>query len=882
MVKYESQAVFGHELGISAEGKTKVKDLSTFSENVNTIKDIKSVTTTHKGNFKHSFKTIPYTSLKIKKSEIKGFKSSLSSSLGNKLKKILVSSKFHTLLYDSVPLINADDVWKLQDELERNITGQGITIAIIDTGIDYTHPDLGGCFGVGCKVIDGYDFVFNDNDPMDDHGHGTHVAGTAAGNGTLKGVAPDANLIAYKVCNSGGSCAFDDIIAAIERAQDPNQDGNYSDHVDIISMSLGGPGDPDDEMSLTVDNVVKNGVIAVISAGNSGPSYKTIGSPGTARKAITVGASDKNDNVASFSSRGPTSIGTIKPDVVAPGVHICSAQWDDAWNYSKCYDNVHVAISGTSMAAPHVSGAVALMKQAHPNWTPDEIKHAFRNTAIDIDSDIMVHGYGRIDVLSAVQISAAPPIAELNTSGKLEEVTDITGTATGRNFKNYTLYYGGGWNPTSWTEIYNSTGPVVDGALYSGFDPSFLADGDYTLRLTVANTDEQISEDRTIIIIDKIKSVNPLNNDIFRLGDIVEINGSFKGAGFQNYTIEYGLGKYPSEWDSTGIDLVNGGLSQINGTLATWNTTSINETLGTTTTTIIPVNATTTTLAGGGGGGGGGGGESEEKFYSLKMTVNFETHQDTEYIRNIYLDSTLKEGWPQRINYESFPCSPGLPWDTCYYWAGYLEPVSVDINNDGNKEIIVYSGGDPPKLYAFNHDGSLLDDWPVILPKDYHPTLLMEDLDLDGNIEIVVKGNNAWNRMMTIVKNDGSILSQWNLTETSWGSSLQSTPAVGNFDDDPELEIVSAGPDESAGYDDEKDEWNNTGIIYIYNLDGSDVNGWPVYTDGIIFSSPVVADVNNDGDLEIIIKEPVRIYYLFYLLLRSNSKVYKEPIIKAT
>ncbi|MBW2966099.1 S8 family serine peptidase, partial [Candidatus Woesearchaeota archaeon] len=265
-----------------------------------------------------------------------------------------------------------------------------------------------------CKVIGGYDFVNNDNNPMDDQGHGTHCAGIAAGNGTLKGVAPDAKIYAYKVLSSGGGGYSDWIIAGIERAVDPNQDTDFSDHVDIISMSLGGYGDPDDPMSQAVDTAVNNGVVAVIAAGNLGPGYQTIGSPGTARKAITVGASDKTDNIAYFSSRGPVIWPNgiiIKPDIIAPGVDICAAQWNDAflkYGAPQCVDTEHVAISGTSMATPHVAGAAALIKQKNPTWTPNEIKAALKSTSIDIRKDISTQGYGRIDVLNAVRLDEPP------------------------------------------------------------------------------------------------------------------------------------------------------------------------------------------------------------------------------------------------------------------------------------------------------------------------------------------------------------------------------------------------------------------------------------------------------------------------------------------
>ncbi|HLC75470.1 MAG TPA: S8 family serine peptidase, partial [Candidatus Nanoarchaeia archaeon] len=163
------------------------------------------------------------------------------------------------LLHESVDLIGASSPGGAWDQ---GYTGQGVAIGIIDTGVDYTHPDLGGCFGQGCKVVGGYDFVNNDHDPIDDHGHGTHVAATAAGKGDYNGdnvrdagefwgVAPDAKIMAYKVLDASGSGTMAGVIAGINRA--------VSDHADIISLSLGGPGDPDDLVSRAIDNAVDNG-----------------------------------------------------------------------------------------------------------------------------------------------------------------------------------------------------------------------------------------------------------------------------------------------------------------------------------------------------------------------------------------------------------------------------------------------------------------------------------------------------------------------------------------------------------------------------------------------------------------------------------------------
>ncbi|MEE8402574.1 MAG: S8 family serine peptidase, partial [Candidatus Hydrothermarchaeaceae archaeon] len=189
-------------------------------------------------------------------------------------------------------------------------TGSGITVAVIDTGIDYNHPDLGG--GWGNRVVGGYDFSNGDINPMDDHGHGTHVAGIVGANGTLKGVASDVDLLAVKVLDAVGEGSASDIIAGIDWA--------VANGADIISMSLGGNYQPNDEFAspstIIVDAAVDAGVVVVIAAGNEGPGTGTTASPGTGRKVITVGASDdkgtvdtSDDAIADFSNRGPSAFG---------------------------------------------------------------------------------------------------------------------------------------------------------------------------------------------------------------------------------------------------------------------------------------------------------------------------------------------------------------------------------------------------------------------------------------------------------------------------------------------------------------------------------------------------------------------------------------------
>ncbi|MBI2970829.1 MAG: S8 family serine peptidase [Candidatus Aenigmarchaeota archaeon] len=315
--------------------------------------------------------------------------------------RVELDRKVYANLADSVPLINATSAWRLADSSGRNLTGANVTIAIIDTGVDYTHPDLGGCYGSGCKVAGGYDFVNGDSDPADDHGHGTHVAATAAGNGTLQGVAPNATIYAYKVLNAGGSGTFSQVISGVERASDPNNDGNYADHLDILSMSLGGSGDENSALSLAVDRAVERGVVAVVAAGNSGSAEGAVGTPGSALTAITVAATSKSDSMASFSSRGPTKNKNLKPDVAAPGVSICAAEWDSAWSTNRCIDTRHVSISGTSMATPHVAGLAALLFQKNRSWSPAMVKSALVTTTKDLGQSVFAQGSGRVNALNA-------------------------------------------------------------------------------------------------------------------------------------------------------------------------------------------------------------------------------------------------------------------------------------------------------------------------------------------------------------------------------------------------------------------------------------------------------------------------------------------------
>jgi cysteine-rich repeat protein len=311
----------------------------------------------------------------------------------------------------SGPLIGAPQVWS-----EYGFTGEGTVIAIIDTGVDYTHTDLGGCLGPGCKVLGGFDFYNNDADPMDDNGHGTHCAGIAAGtHPVLRGVAPGAKLLAYKVLNSSGSGDGSLVIAGMERAVDPDGDGDTSDRADVISMSLGGQDtQEDDPLIQAAENASAAGVVVVAAAGNSG-GFFTILTPGAAPSVVTVGATDDLDRRASFSSRGPANRTLlIKPEIAAPGVAICSTRGEGTGLGPTCLDQVHIAISGTSMATPHVAGSAALVRGLNPDLTPAEVKSLLVNNAMELPFGVMEVGAGRVDIPAA---AAAQTILEPATLG---------------------------------------------------------------------------------------------------------------------------------------------------------------------------------------------------------------------------------------------------------------------------------------------------------------------------------------------------------------------------------------------------------------------------------------------------------------------------------
>jgi len=311
------------------------------------------------------------------------------------------------------------------------ITGAGIDIAVIDTGIDYNHPDLDG------NYQGGIDFVNDDSDPMDDRGHGTHVAGTIGAEDNdfgVVGVAPDANLYGVKVLSSTGSGYTSDVIAGVQWARTNN--------MHIITMSLGSD-TYSQAFKDAVDAAYADGILIVAAAGNDGNrpgKGDNVDYPGAYDSVIAVAATDSKDKRAPWSSTGP------KVELSAPGVSILSTY----------PDNSYATGSGTSMAAPHVTGVAALIMESDPSLSNVQVRSLLQSTAIDLGDTgrDTKYGYGLVDADAAV--GGTPPDPDPTGGTMFVQDMDMWSQTRGKNINVYTS-----------VTIFDTDGNAVSGASVS-------------------------------------------------------------------------------------------------------------------------------------------------------------------------------------------------------------------------------------------------------------------------------------------------------------------------------------------------------------------------------------------------------------------------------
>lgn len=280
-----------------------------------------------------------------------------------------------------------------------NLTGQGVRVGVIDTGIDGQHPELKG------RVVAFKDFIAGRKEAYDDNGHGTHCSGTIGGigaSGTQIGVAPGVQFVGAKFLDKEGGGSWTGALESMQFMADPDGNPNTNDAPSVVSNSWSGGGSDDgkdpasEPLCQAAAAWVRLGIVPVFAAGNSGPSAETVGLPGACPGVFTIGATDSRDQAANFSSRGPVVWKTgrfTKPDVAAPGVKILSS----------IPGGKYAEYSGTSMATPHVAGMAALMFQVNPKIDVGVLMGVAKETTDAVGSDPNVFGSGRVNAVKAMQ-----------------------------------------------------------------------------------------------------------------------------------------------------------------------------------------------------------------------------------------------------------------------------------------------------------------------------------------------------------------------------------------------------------------------------------------------------------------------------------------------
>src|SRR5262245_27859116 len=675
--------------------------------------------------------------------------------------------------------------------------GDGVVVAVTDTGIDPTHPDLAGNVwhnpgeipgnGIdddGNGYVDdvvGYDFASDDPDPFDDHGHGTHVAGTIAATGDnaegIVGIAFGSRVMALKGLDAGGGGDSATLAAAIVYAAENG--------ADVINASWGGTG-----TSQVIDDATEvaqaAGVVFVAAAGNSSADLADLPFfPASNPHVIAVSALDHLDQRAFFSNFG------ARIDVGAPGGgdegggfdpfrSILSLRSSGAGSTMTgdgrlVVGSRYLRQAGTSMAAPHVAGAAAVVRSLHPEFSPSAVRQVLRATADDVgppgvDPD---SGAGRVNLARAVQgasglaVDLASPRGTVATDGTVT----VTGTAAGPGFVSYTLETGVGAFPTSWSTLVGTTvTPVVNGQL-GMWDVGSVADGAYGLRLRVQSDQGITFESQATVILDRLGITAPASNTIVRPNGPLDLRGTAGGGGFQHYRVEWrrtGPDFQPGPWRSDGIVLADGGTQRVaDGVLATFDPAVI-------------------------------AGNTDVDF---RVVVTRDGASDlAEEERHVVLDPTLRAGFPQHI--------AGLPqFDATARMINH--PVVADLDGDGTKEILVAYGD---SIFVYRHDGTSLPGWPQ---------------RLQGGVAVT--------------------------------PFVRRAPAVGDLDGDGSPEVIAA---EVEGYPG-NERGGGFGATFVWHADGTLMAGWPKVLNSSYDRDPngpragsprgnfVITDVDGDGHNDI-------------------------------
>ena len=715
------------------------------------------------------------------------------------------------------------DMWglrKIQTSTawDKTTGSDSVIVAVVDTGVDYNHPDLKNQIlrdTVG-KVI-GYDYYNYDADPMDDNGHGTHVAGTigAVGNndpnhqtdsGTrVVGVNWKVKIMPVKGIAASGSGPGDALVNSIKFAVDNG--------AKVINNSWGC-----DCITSYFDDIINysynNGALNVFAAGNSRMDVANA-SPAGHPLALTVAATNYSDQRACFSNYG------FAVDVAAPGGdssscggpddYILSARSSQSGSWFPPTPTNYYAIArGTSMAAPHAAGLAALVLAAHPDFSIEEVRQILRNSADDVFGADWTKdtGHGRINASKAVSTNLAPPTAliffpekdNLTNFAEPGKLT-VTGTATSRyGIQKYEVFVGVGTSPSNWMLKATGTLSVQNGTL-AQIDVGTLSSNLYSIRLLVTDKNSNNSEDRSFFTYDDElmpgwpKQFASLNTPFASQAIFTDLEGDGKQEIVYAWT-EFAVTSQIMVWNIDG-SVKPGWPLLVNG---------------------YPTHLLVDDLD--------GDGKKEiviARFWGGVAGVVYVLK---------YNGQSYSSVWPKTFSEGS----------------GRYTVATADLNKDGKKEVLVATSDDG-RIYAFKLDGSTLAGWgDVKMPgtienNGYLGGVSVADLDGDGSLEVFIGNPNG--NIYAFMAN-GQQLSGW--PQASGSPFVFAPVALADINNDGKKEVIAKGTTCTTAYPliDTFSVWNYSGKLLWRQSASMNLSG----TNGS--SAPVVGDVNGDGKKEVI------------------------------
>jgi subtilisin family serine protease len=709
------------------------------------------------------------------------------------------------------------DLWGLKalgaETAWNGARGAGTVVAVVDTGLDFAHPDIQGNVwsnadeipdnGVdddGNGYVDdrtGWDMANDDNDATDGAGHGTHVAGTIAAqddNGIgVVGVAPDARIMAVKGLSDAGSGSIFDLAESLLYAA--------ANGADVINNSWACTGGcpPTPVIEDAVAAAYQAGVVVVFAAGNDNQDVRNY-SPQARPEVVVVSATSPQETRATFSNFGFVDVG-------APGVGNTSspAPSPDRGILSlkaalctppSCPPELivggdYLRQAGTSMAAPHVAGLAAVVLSQHPTYTHEQVRQAIRRSAIDIGAASFdtEFGYGRIHAAGAVA-EPAPLGARLFAPALIDTQASfaLVGTAAGPSFASYRLEYGLGASPSSWTLITQSTSPVTNGTLAS-WNVGTVSDGEYTLRLTARTADDRVYEDRRLVVLDRVIITSPLPLSDFRNAPI-QITGTAASAGLHHFAIRIQRLSDGTTVSNANVTLTGSGTSPVvNGVLATWNPSNV-----------------------------------VADHYRIVLEVTLTNGSYFTHGVAVKVDPLIHAGWPITLDPTD---ALGIPLNE--------HAVLADLDSDGRRENIIAYGR---HVNAYRHDGTQLPGWPQAVNADGDSSAFLFEspavgnLDADSGVEVVVPATNG---KVFAYNSNGTLQPGWPVERVP--GSLHDVSLV-DVDRNGRTDVILA-------------EFQ-TGNIEVLRGDGTTLPGFPVSAGMGISGGIAAADLDKDSDIELV------------------------------